>query len=117
MYTINTTELKKAMLDCGIKTNKQLSEITGINRNTIGDLMNGKLKPTMGVIYNIANALNLTSERAGNIFLVLTYIWRKKPKRHKQKRRENGRKYYKYHNNSNNCGDSYLLHSTNNNGN
>lgn len=67
-YMCDTVELKKAMTDAGIKTNVELSSKSGIDRNTIGEVLNGKKKPSTEVMYKLVAALNLTPERAGQIF-------------------------------------------------
>ena len=67
-YKCDTVELKKAMTDAGIKNNTALSDISGIDRNTIGDVLNEKKKPSSVVMYKLVSALNLTPERAGQIF-------------------------------------------------
>lgn len=41
MYKVDTKALQKAMIDLDIKTIEQLSEITGVNRNTLSDIING----------------------------------------------------------------------------
>ena len=36
MYCVDVKELKKCMIDAGIETNAELSDRSGVNRNTIG---------------------------------------------------------------------------------
>lgn len=64
----DVVELKKEMVERGIKSNTALSEVSGINRNTIGQVINGEIQPSADVMYKLAYALNLSSERAGVIF-------------------------------------------------
>ena len=68
MYSIDIKELKKAMIDADLDEIKKLSEVTGINRNTLGDVLNGKIIPSTDVIMRLAKALNLSSARLGEIF-------------------------------------------------
>lgn len=68
MYSVDIKELKKAMIDADLDEIKKLSEVTGINRNTLGDVLNGKIIPSTDVIMRLAKALNLTSTRLGEIF-------------------------------------------------
>ena len=42
----NTNELRKLLIDCDIKTVKELSERTGVNRNTLSQVLNGKIQPS-----------------------------------------------------------------------
>lgn len=68
MYKVDTKELQKAMIDADIKTIEQLSELTGVNRNTLSDIVNGKIFPSSMVMSKLAYCLNLTGEDAGRIF-------------------------------------------------
>lgn len=68
MYKVDTKELQKAMIDADIKTIEQLSELTGVNRNTLSDIINGKIFPSSMVMSKLAYCLKLTSEDAGRIF-------------------------------------------------
>ena len=68
MYKVDTKQLQKAMMDADIKTIEQLSELTGVNRNTLSDIINGKIFPSSMVMSKLAYCLNLTSEDAGRIF-------------------------------------------------
>lgn len=67
-YTCDIVELKKALAEEGIKTNVELSKKSGVDRNTLGDILNGKRKPSSDVMYKLVSTLNLSSERAGIIF-------------------------------------------------
>ena len=67
-YTCDVVELKKAMAEEGINSNVELSRRSGIDRNTLGDILNKKKKPSTDVMYKLVSALNLTAERAGVIF-------------------------------------------------
>ena len=68
MYSVDIKELKKAMIDADLDEIKKLSEVTGINRNTLGDVLNGKIIPSTDVIMRLSKALNLSSARLGEIF-------------------------------------------------
>ena len=67
-YTVDTTALQKAMIDANIRTYTELSEKTGVNRNTIADIVKGESKPSTIVIEKISKALNLESAEVGRIF-------------------------------------------------
>lgn len=68
MYSIDTKELKKAMIDADLDNIQKLADKAGVDRNTISYLLNGKTLPSTEVMRKIASALNLPSERAGRIF-------------------------------------------------
>ena len=68
MYYIDIKELKKAMIDAELDNITKLAEKSGVDRNTISFLLNGKTLPTSEVMRKIATALDLPSERAGRIF-------------------------------------------------
>lgn len=67
-YKIDTNELRKLMIDKGINSITELSEKSGVGRDTLSRLMRGKIKPSFGVILKIANALEMSPETAGRIF-------------------------------------------------
>ena len=54
MYKVDTKKLQKAMIDADIKTIEQLSELTGVNRNTLSDIINGKIFPSSMVMSKLA---------------------------------------------------------------
>lgn len=68
MYHVNTKELKKYMIDAGIETNGELSKKSGVNRNTIGEILNNKTYPSSDVMVRIVTALSIPAEKAGEIF-------------------------------------------------
>lgn len=67
-YTIDVQELRKAMIDANITTITSLAEASGVDRNTIGSILNEKAKPSAPVIEKIAGALSLNGEDVGRIF-------------------------------------------------
>ena len=67
-YSVDVVELRKAMIDAKIDTIAALSEKSGVNRNTIGDILNGKIRPSGTVIEKIAKALSLDGAQIGRIF-------------------------------------------------
>lgn len=68
MYSVDTKELKKAMIDAEIDNIQKLSDLSGVSRNTVADIVNGKQFPSSEVMQKIAIALHLPYERAGLIF-------------------------------------------------
>lgn len=68
VFNINTKELKKAMIDADLDNIQKLSDKSGVNRNTVGEIVNGDRFPSSEVMQKIAIALNLSHERAGLIF-------------------------------------------------
>lgn len=67
-YAVDTVELKKAMINAGINTAVELSERSGVNRNTVGGILNGDIRPSSAVIEKIARALSLDGNDIGRIF-------------------------------------------------
>lgn len=68
MYHVDIKELKKAMIDVGIDTIVELSNRSNVNRNTLGDIFNGKSYPSSDVMIRLAKTLELSSEQCGSIF-------------------------------------------------
>lgn len=68
MYKVNTKELRAQMARQGYTTIGQLSDVTGINRNTLSDILNGESYPSGIVMQKIVKALELEPEAAGRIF-------------------------------------------------
>ena len=67
-YRVDTIELRKAMAEAQINTIAELSEKSGVNRNTISDILNGKIRPSGTVIEKMSGALDLDGKRIGCIF-------------------------------------------------
>ena len=67
-YTVDTQELRKAMVDADLITVVSLAEASGVDRNTIGSILNEKTRPSAQVIEKLADALSLNGERIGSIF-------------------------------------------------
>lgn len=67
-YQVDTIALRKAMLDKKITTIEGLSNASGVNRNTVSDVLNGKIRPTSTVIEKISMALDLDGSAIGRIF-------------------------------------------------
>lgn len=68
MHTVDTKALRKAMVDKEITTIEQLSKETGVNRNTLADVLNGNAYPSSSVMSRLADGLELSGEDAGRIF-------------------------------------------------
>ena len=67
-YGVDSQELRKAMIDADITTIVALAEASGVDRNTIGAILNDKTKPSASVIEKISGALSLSGEDIGRIF-------------------------------------------------
>ena len=67
-YGVDSQELRKAMIDADIITITALAEASGVDRNTIGAILNDKTRPNAAIIEKIAVALSLSGEDIGRIF-------------------------------------------------
>lgn len=67
-YCVNVQELRKAMIDANLTTILSLSEVSGVDRNTIGLILNEKIRPSATVIEKLATALSLNGDSIGHIF-------------------------------------------------
>ena len=61
-------ELRKIMAEKEIKTIKELSEKSGVNRNTLSKIFNGEKQPSSDAMERLVIALNIKPEKAGTIF-------------------------------------------------
>ena len=64
----DTIELQKQMIGNGYPTIQSLSRASGINRNTLGDIVKGRAQPTYDVMLKLIEFLNLSEIDAGRIF-------------------------------------------------
>lgn len=68
VFKTDYIELKKIMAEKEIKTVKELAEKSGVNRNTLADVLNGKVQPSSDVMQKLVIALEINPEKAGSIF-------------------------------------------------
>lgn len=68
IYKTDVIELKKAMVEAGLDKLIELSEASNIDRNTLSKVVNGEIQPSSNVMDKLVFSLNLSPERAGNIF-------------------------------------------------
>lgn len=68
MYCVDTIELRKRMLDKGLDTIRKMAEASHINRDTMSDIIKGKIRPGATAMYAIAEVLDLEPEALGRIF-------------------------------------------------
>ena len=68
MYTVDTVELRKAMIDKGFNTIQQMADACGLSRDTMSDIVKGRVRPGALAIYAIAAVLDLEPEALGRIF-------------------------------------------------
>lgn len=68
IYKTDVVALKKVMIDKEIETIKELSIISGINRNTLSNVLSGGSQPTALVMHRLVSALEIKPEEAGSIF-------------------------------------------------
>lgn len=73
-YVVDTVELKKLMAENHIDTISDLEKVTGVNRNTLSDVLNGKIFPSAHVIGKLIAGLNIPNERVGSVFFVSTEL-------------------------------------------
>lgn len=65
---VNVKLLKKLMIDHDIETIGELSELSGINRNTLSDIVNDGYLPSGDTMIKLADTLDMEPEVAGSIF-------------------------------------------------
>lgn len=65
---VDVKELKKIMIDKDINTIAELSDKTGVNRNTLSDVLSGKSYPSADTMVKLTEGLSLEGCEAGKIF-------------------------------------------------
>ncbi len=68
IYTTDCIALRTKMAMKGINTIKELSQKSGVGRDTLSRILNGKLKPSTKIIEKLIYTLEITPEEAGKIF-------------------------------------------------
>lgn len=68
IYKTDVIELKKAMIDAGFDKIINLSDASGIDRNTLSKVINGDTQPSSNVMDKLVSTLQLSPEKAGKIF-------------------------------------------------
>ena len=68
MYYVDTVALRKIMLDRQINTIGALSKRSGVGRDTLGRILSGEAVPSTKIMYQIAAALEMTTNQAGECF-------------------------------------------------
>lgn len=64
----DTIELKKIMAEQNIKNITELSERSGVSRNTLSSVLRGLKQPSADVMEKLVITLNMEPSRAGVIF-------------------------------------------------
>lgn len=70
IYKTDTVAIKKRMVEKNIKTIKELSECTGVNRNTLSKVLSGESQPSSEVMEKLVFSLDFTPQEAGPIFFM-----------------------------------------------
>lgn len=69
-FSVDTVKIKKLMIDKDINTIGELSQLSGVNRNTLSGVISGKVKPSTKVMESLIRTLDIESSDAGSIFFV-----------------------------------------------
>lgn len=68
IYTTDVIELKKAMVEAGLDKIVDLSNASGVDRNTLSKVISGEIQPSSNTMDKLVSALKLPPEKAGRIF-------------------------------------------------
>lgn len=66
--TTDTVAIRKLMAEKGFKTINSLAIEAGINRSTLGKVLDGKAQPSSDIMFKLVEALDIPASEAGNIF-------------------------------------------------
>ena len=64
----DTIAIKKIMIEKGFKTINSLANESGINRTTLGKVLDGKIQPSSDVMFKLIETLDISASDAGRIF-------------------------------------------------
>ena len=64
----DTIAIKKIMVEKGFKTINSLANESGINRTTLGKVLDGKIQPSSDVMFKLIETLDISASDAGQIF-------------------------------------------------
>lgn len=67
-FTVDVVTLRKLMIDKNITTISELSRVSGVNRNTLAEVLHEKIKPSSDVMYKLVDCLQIAPALAGEIF-------------------------------------------------
>lgn len=70
-YRTDVVALRKIMAEKGINTIIELSEKTGVNRNTLGKVLDGTIQPSSEVMDRLVFGLEIAPEKAGRVFFTM----------------------------------------------
>lgn len=70
-FITDTAAIKKIMIDQEIATTKELSEKSGINRNTLAKVLKGEMQPSADVMQKLVSCLKIEPTTAGQIFFTI----------------------------------------------
>jgi hypothetical protein len=65
---MDVVAIKKLMVENQYDTICSLSVASGINRTTLGKILDGSIQPSADVMYKLIYALHIYPEQAGRIF-------------------------------------------------
>jgi transcriptional regulator with XRE-family HTH domain len=67
-YTTDYNALRKIMVDNDIRSVTALASTSGVDRNTLGLILNGKKQPSADVMDKLISALHMEPGVAGQVF-------------------------------------------------
>ena len=67
----DTIAIKKLMIEKGYRTINSLAVQSGINRTTLGKVLDGKIRPSSDVMFKLVEALDIPAAEAGQIFFAI----------------------------------------------
>ena len=67
-YKTDVIELKKLMVENGLDKIVDLSNASGVDRNTLAKVISGEIQPSSNVMDRLVSALHMKPEVAGRIF-------------------------------------------------
>lgn len=69
--TTDTIAIKKLMVEKGFNTINSLALESGVNRTTLGKILDGKIQPSSDVMFKLVDTLDIPAAQAGLIFFAV----------------------------------------------
>ena len=68
IYKTDVKALKKVLIEHDIEKISELSEICGVSKNVLRNILNKSIQPSTDTMFKLVNALDISPQQASEIF-------------------------------------------------